>query len=249
MQISNLFKHATKLVSDNSPSILTALGSVGVVTTAIFASKGGMRALIDLSSADNPVEDMALKEVVLLTWRRYIPAAAMGGATIACIVSANTISTRRTAALVSVYSLTEKAFKEYKEKVVETIGKVKEEGVRDEVAKDGLQRAENKEVFITGTGEQLCFDSYTSRYFKSDIELIRKAQNDINEQLINFGYASQNEFYQMIGLMATNVGEEVGWTTENMMELEFSSVLTAENKPCLSIDYRVTPVRGYYKIN
>ena len=54
-------------------------------------------------------------------WRCYIPAGAVGIATIACIVGANAIGMRRNAALLAAYTLVDTSFREYKGKVVEHI--------------------------------------------------------------------------------------------------------------------------------
>ena len=62
-------------------------------------------------------------------------------------------------------------------------------------------------------------------------------------------YASHNDFYRLIGLPGTTYGEEVGWRTDNMMDLEYSSHLAEDGRPCLCIEYHVAPVRNYYKIN
>jgi hypothetical protein len=63
-----------------------------------------------------------MESVVLLktqfTWQRYLPAAIMGGLTIACVIDANSNNLRYNAALASVYSLTELALKENQTKVV-----------------------------------------------------------------------------------------------------------------------------------
>lgn len=63
---------------------------------------------------------MKLMELVVLlkaqfTWQCYLPAAIMGGLTIACAISINLC---HNAALASVYSLTELALKENQAKVV-----------------------------------------------------------------------------------------------------------------------------------
>ena len=88
------------------------------------------------------------KEIVKLTWECYIPTAAVGLSTIACIIGAHNIHLRRNAALASLYSLTESAFKEYQSKVVETIGKNKELKVRDDVVSDTmtLRRSEKSKT-------------------------------------------------------------------------------------------------------
>jgi hypothetical protein len=253
--ITELFKKVKTLVVDNSSLILTYLSVSGVVATSVLAVKATPKALEKLSQLQwelHQHEDRGAtnKEIVELLWKDYLPAVTSGAFTIACIVGAQSINVKKNAALVSVYSLTESALKEYQAKVKELHGENKERKVREEITKDRMTSDSviGSNVFITGLGEQLCYDSFTGRYFKSDIETIRKAQNDINSKVINHMYASHNEFYALIGLSATGLGEEVGWTSDYQMDIEFTSHLAENGVPCLCLEYRTEPKNGYHKL-
>lgn len=246
LQLATLAKGAQKLISTNSPSILTAMAVAGVATTAILAGRASFQAADHL--AEHAPSNMDLKEQVRMTWTLYIPAAAMGGATIACIIGANTISTRRQAALMSVYSLTETAFKEYREKATEVLGEKKEQQVRDDIAQDRVDRnpVSSSQVFI-GKGPVLCYEVYTGRYFKSNMDALKKAENTINAMIINDMYASQNDLNQLIGLPMTKIGDELGWNTDRLLELDIQGVVSEDGEPALSVDYRVEPKRGFHR--
>lgn len=261
MDIARTLSNLKKLTFDNSPLILTGVAVAGVVTTTVLAVKATFQAaeviqeehavLLEEVGSSERMAPMTSRYKAELVWKLYIPAVATGVSTIACVVGANTISTRRNAALVSVYSLTETAFKEYRAKVAETIGDTKAQKIRDEVAKDRIDKnpVSNSEVIITGGGEQLCYESMSGRYFKSDMETIRRAMNDINARVINDMSASQNEFNDLIGLASTTYGEEVGWNLDHMLDIIFTAHLADDGRPCISLDYSVQPVRGFYKIN
>src|SRR5690606_4068150 len=231
-------------------------GVAGTISTAILAAKGGMEAQKRIQAEEDamllpPTSKMKPKYLFKLTWTCYIPAAATGVTTVASILGANHISSKRMAAVVSAYSISETMFKEYKDKVIETLGEKKELAVRDEIAQDRVNAnpPSGAEVVITSGGEVMCYETFTARYFKSDMETIRKAQNDINAQLINEGYASLNDFFGLIGLPHSGVGEEVGWTVDEMLDIHFSTVLSDDNKPCISVGYKTLPVRNYYRFN
>jgi hypothetical protein len=241
---------ARKLVADNSPAILTAVAVVGVVTTAVLAAKGGAKAHQDVLHYESEhTEPISLVDEAKLTYRYYIPALATGTATIACIIGANTISTKRSAALASAYGLTEYAFKEYREKVVQHIGEAKETKVHDEVMADAVARnpINDSQVILTGAGKALFLDNFSERYFESDMETVRRAVNDINEQIFGSDSASLNEFYNLIGIKGSKVGEEVGWTQTNKLEVRYSGALTDDGRPCVVIDFRKEPIRDYWK--
>ena len=78
---------------------------------------------------------------------------------------------------------------------------------------------------------------------------LRKGMNDLNFDILQDGYASLGDFYNKINLPTTSYSEEVGWTNDNLLDLEFSTVLSEDGKPCISIGFRVTPVRNYYKMS
>ena len=105
-----------------------------------------------------------------------------------------------------------------------------------------------REVIVLN-GDVLCYDAYAGRYFRSDVEKIRKAQNDINEQILHSNYASLSDLYQLIGLESTAVSEEVGWNTDKMLEIKFTTALTDDNKPCLVINFEVSPARQYFRFS
>lgn len=187
---------------------------------------------------------LSRKEKLTLTWKLYLPTAGVGLATIGCIVGANHISLRRNAALASLYGITEAAFREYQSKVVETIGKNKELKVRDEISKDTIKRNPpgTNEVIFTGKGEVMCYDSLSGRYFKSDIEAIRKSVNELNRNLFTDMFLTLNELYYAIGLSGTKLGDQMGWDIDRgMVEIDFSAQLTEDGEPCLVLNYNIEP--------
>ena len=236
----------SEFMKKNSPAILTGIGVAGVVSTAVLSAKAGYRHGVQNAVHGAP-EDR--KQAVKECYKHYIPTAAVGATTITAIIFSNTISSKRNAAIASLYTITDLAFKEYKDKIIETVGEKKHEEVLDEIASDRVAKdapPPGNQVLI-GKGEVLTYDSLTGRYFMCDMQDIRAAQNEINAQCINNNYASQNDFYRLIGLPPTTFGEEVGWTVNNKMDIHFTSVLSEDGRPCLVINYQVEPTRGFYK--
>ena len=239
---------AKKLVGDNSPAILTAAAVVGVLTTAVLVAKAAPKAHQDIQNEKSErIDDVDFLDKTKLVWKYYIPAAAVGTATVACIIGANTISTKRSAALASAVGLSEYAFREYRDKVVEHLGEKKETKIHDEVMQDVVRRnpVSESSVIVTGGGRSLFLDNYSKTYFESDYESVRRAVNDINEQIFGQDYASLNDFYNRLSVPGSVVGDEVGWTHDNKLDVRYSAVLTADGRPCVAIDYRKNPIRDY----
>jgi hypothetical protein len=244
-------KQFEKLLHDNSPTILTGVGVAGTITTALLTGRAAFRtAQILDDNAEAWGEPLPPKECVRLTWQLYIPAAGVGTLTIASIILANRIGNRRAAALAAAYAISEKAMHEYKEKVIDRIGETQEQKIRDDIAQDQISRTQGSNaVVLVGYGDVLCFDAYSGRYFNSSVENIKKAENDLNHRILNDMYASLTDWYNLLGLAPIEVSDEVGWNVDKLLDVKFSSVLTDDNKPCLSVNFNVTPVRDYYRIH
>lgn len=253
--ISYLVKNLGGAFSKNSSTILTAVSVAGLFTTAILAVKATPKAIrlleeeledreSELDDAWADVEPLTKLEVIKIAWRPYVPAAAICLATIGCIIGANHISLRRNAALASLYGITEAAFKEYRTKVVETIGQNKELKVRDEISADRVKKnpVGTNEIIFTGKGEVLCYDSLSGRYFKSDIEQIRRTVNELNKNLLNDMFLTLNELYYALGLAGTKLGDEMGWDLDKgLLDISFSFSGSEEGEPCLVLNYTVSP--------
>lgn len=239
-------------VNRNTPAILTGLSVAGTVSTVVLAVRATPAALTDIWNAESEdTEPLKWQEKVKLTWRHYVPATIVGLLSIGTAIASQSVNHRRQAVLMGAYALTETSFREYREKTRELIGEKPEMKIRDELAKEHLESVPmvNSEVIFTGTGDHLCFDSMSSRYFRSDIEKIRKAVNDINEECLNHMNASQNEFYEKIGLPPTKFGDDVGWRFDHLLKLDTTARLMDDGTPALYLDYHTTPIAGYYKIN
>lgn len=251
MTFHELIKRAEKLTLDNSPAILTALGVTGTLTTAFLTGKATLRSAeiiaeeqrrLDMHETSHPLER---KEKIKLVWKEFIPPAAACVLTVVCIVGSNRIGTRRTAAMAAAYSISERAFSEYKDKVVERMGEKKERDLRDEVMQDRITSNPPTDIIVTGGGKTLCYDAYTGRYFYSEMERLKKAENDTNFQLLADGYASLSDFYHRIGLKSTSQSDELGWNVDKQLTVEYSTVLFEERLPCVAINFVVTPMRNF----
>lgn len=250
--MSTFIASVKNALSDHSPEILTGIGIAGMVTTTVLAVKSTPKALglIEAKKEALEVEKLTPVETVKAAWKPYIPAAVTGVISVACLVGASSVNASRNAALAAAYNISATALADYKEKVIETIGEKKEKVVRDKVAEEQLKKAPadaNTTIFVTGSGKTRCFDTITKQRFTSDIESIKKSVNELNRRMINGeDYISLNEFYYEIGLDEVAIGDELGWNvTRGLIEVDFSAQLDADGTPCIVLDYKVIPKRGY----
>jgi hypothetical protein len=255
VDIGNTFNNARRLAQENKTSLLTAVGVVGTVSTAVMTGRASFKAaqiieqetnglVIDL---DNPEAEFVTQEKIKLVWTLYIPPVGVGALTIAAIVMAHRIDAKQAAALATAYGVSERAFSEYKEKVVEKLGEKKEQAIRDEIAQDRVKNdpVQDKQVIIAGNGDVLCYDNISGRYFQSSVESIRKAENTVNYEIIHFNHASLSKFYEEIGLPPTRHSDEVGWNSNNLLEIVFSTTMSTDDRPCIVMDFQVGPIQEY----
>lgn len=258
MDLGRMLQRAQKLVIDNSPTILSGVAVAGTVMTAYLTGKATFKAaqiirqdqLANRGPFGTPRYEAELKRKVELTWRLYIPAVSTGLLAVTCIIGANRIGTRRAAAVAAAYTLSEQAFSEYRDKVVEKIGEKREQVVRDEVAQDRTRRnpIDERQVIIIEGKSVMCQEAFTGRYFLSDMETLRRAQNDLNATINNSYYASLDDLYDLIGLEHTSYSSEVGWNADKLLEMQFSTTLTESGRPIIVMDYVVVPIRGYARV-
>lgn len=247
----NITKSIRNGMKKHSLEILTGIGVGGMITTTVLAVRATPKALILIEDRKHELETSELSpiETIKAAWTCYIPAAIVGSVSTICLVGASSVNVRRNAALATAYSLSETALREYQEKVVETIGEKKEQSVRDAIAKDKVDKnpPASREVIITERGNTLCLDVLSGRYFKSDIDMLKKAENELNRRMRDEMCISLNDFYYEIGLSGTKLGDTLGWNIDNgYIDLTFSSQLADDETPCLVIDYRIAPVYDFH---
>ncbi len=255
LNLANLVSNTRQFANKHSPEILTGIGIAGMITTTVLAVRATPKALELLEEKKNEdwVDELSPLEVVKTAWRPYVPAAVTGVASVACLIGASSVNAKRNAALATAYKLSETALTEYREKVIETIGEKKEKTVRDKVAEERVKKnpVSKSEVIVTNNGTTLCFDPISARYFKSSIDKIKRAENELNKQMLHdiSGYVSLNEFYDELGLDHTSVGDDLGWNVDRLIDISFSSQLNDNGEPSVVLDYLVAPKYDFYKFS
>jgi len=234
----------------HAPGILTGLGISGMFGAAIGAVIATPQALKNIEAEKDrlDVDKLTPVETVKVTYKCYLPSMVTGISSAVCIMYGHKLHARRNAAIATAFSLQEIAMSEYRNKVRDVVGEKKEQEIRDEIAKDHMDKVpyRSSEVFITPSGETLCLDVMSKRYFKSDINRIRSIVNELNRQMMSDMYISLNELYYELGLAPTKQGDILGWNIENgLIEIDISAQLSDDDTPCLVLDYKVAPRYDY----
>ena len=112
-KINNFIKNTKCFLGKHSPEILTGIGIAGMVSSTVLAVKATPKALVLLEEArtneDGTLGDkLTIVETVKVAWKPYVPAIAVGIASISCIIGASRVNYKRNAALATAYALSER---------------------------------------------------------------------------------------------------------------------------------------------
>lgn len=227
-----------------SPIILAGAAVAGVATTGVLAVRAGIRANEIIKEEENEKGRMLnAKEKVEKSWKVFIPPVVSGILTTSAIIASTTISQKRQTALAGLYALSETALKEYQDKIKQKYGAKGAQAIKDEINGDRVKVVDTPpwESYPLPTDECLCFDPLTSRYFTSSVQKLKTAEATINSQIYSGDMcASLNELYSLINspqLDCCGMGDEIGWSISHPCEMQFTSTLTSDMKPCLVLDY------------
>ena len=252
MKVKGFIKIIEDFTKRNSPELLTGLGIAGMITTTIMAVKvtpKANRVMHDIKR-EHKDEKISKIQVIKEVGGCYFPSIVMGTCSCACILGATSINARRNAALATAYKLSETAFSDYREKVIETLGEKKDDAIRSKVAQKHMDEnpVQSKQVEFIGNGDTLFFDSASGRYFKSSMEDVKHAVNEVNAIINDEMYASLNDFYDQLDLEHIGIGDDLGWSVDTgRLDILFDAAMATNNQPCIELSYLVTPSYDYMR--
>lgn len=252
MKLNQMVQQTKRAAKKNSPVILTAVGLTGMVTSTVLAVKATPLALDLIREAEfEKGEELTKTEVVKATWKPYMPAVGTAIFSMACIIGANSIHMRRSAALATAYKLSQSALHEFKDKAIEVVGEEKVSEIKQKISQDKVDKdpVSKTEVIITDKGKTLMYDTISGRYFESDIEEVKKIVNELNRDMLSDMYISLNQFYSAIGLQHTKAGYDLGWQCDKgLIEVEFGATIADDGRPCITIDFPYPPHYGFDRL-
>lgn len=218
--MNNLLRHTKLFVSRNGSTILTCFAGVGLVATAVLTAQATPKAMTRVKDArEEKGEELSKTETVIAAVPAYIPPIVAGVATLACMFGANALNKRQQASLMSAYALVNTSYQEYKKKVEELYGEGANRQVQSEIAKD---KYENCDLELDD-GMQLFFDEFSGRYFESTMEKVQRAEYNLNRDLNMQCYATLNDFYEYLGMIPVEGGEDLGWSADRNSEYYWQS--------------------------
>lgn len=226
----------------HSPAILFAAGVAGVVGTVVLASRATLKLEEVLEEAQEDLEKTRTIEhpnysdddrrndqmlIFIRTGatiaRMYAPALVLGGLSIAALTGSHVILTRRNTALMAAYTVLDRGFREYRQRVVSALGEEKDRefrygGEEREIVFEGENGPETERVkdVIDGLPSIYArvFDQTCSSWSPApgyNQMFLQCQQNYANDRLRAVGHLFLNEVYDMLGMPRSKEGAVVGW--------------------------------------
>lgn len=231
----------------NSPHIMFGAGVVGVVATAVLASRATLK-LDDVleETQENLAKARALRasggangktysegdyqhDVVYLYTKAsmkiaklYAPTITVGVLSIASLTGAHTTLTRRNTGLLAAYATVDKAFSEYRERVLADVGPDKEREYYNGVDEREVYSEEKNGEPKVETIKSAKGASQYGRIFgeahpewqptpEYNVFWLKARQNYLNQLLQSRGHVTLNDVYDQLCFDRTPAGAVVGW--------------------------------------
>lgn len=229
-----------------SPTILTCLGGIGVITSTALAIKATPKAMKLLEEAEKEKGDELTKfEIVKVAAPTYIPTVTVAASTIACIFGANVLNKRQQAALTSAYMLLENTYQEYRNKVKDSFGEDTDKLVREDIVKDKYEQSGS-----ISDEDCLFFEINYGKFFNRSREEVLSAEYRFNSKFTRTGYVTLNEFYELLDLPATEAGEVIGWMYDEQygypwIDFEHELLTLEDGMECYVINISNPPSINY----
>ena len=253
MDIKSLMSSVSSTLRKEAPLIATGVAVISTVAAVALGVKAGMEARSELDRAEElregrGQEPMTRTQQAQFTWKIYIPPAAATLVAIGATITLHKVGMNRTASAMALYSLSESAFGDYRRKVIEHMGEDKHKEVRKAVAQEKIDKTAPSNLIISGN-EVMCYDTYSGHYFVSNMQDIKECVNDFNVKVINEMYASLTDLYELMGITVSTMSDSVGWTSDDILKVEFSAGVSEDGKPYLAVDFRNEPIVHFDRLN
>lgn len=248
----------TLVVKKHSPAILVGAGVIGFGATIFLACRATLKLdeILDeaqkkeqqfeagvgqeLKTGGTYTEDDAKQDgltnkvkTAIAVVKLYAPVAVVGGLTLACFTGSFKILTTRNAGITAAYAGMDKAFREYRERVISKHGKEADDEFRfgtterqigvdtDEGVVEKTVKSADPDVAEKNGGHSMYarqFDPINNNwnpYKGRNVSFLRAQQRWANEILIAKGYLILNDVYKSLGLGPTTAGAVTGWVRNN----------------------------------
>ena len=232
--MNQYIKTMRNLILRNSSDLLLICGVgclLGGGALAIRQTPKAIKILEEKKKKDNITK---IKAVAPL----FVPAVGLTVLGITQIVCSRNITKNKITAITTAYTVSETAYKTYRDKVKEMVEPERYDDIQREYVKETVNRNPgNKETINISGNKVLIYDNSADRYFEGTLNEIEKAVNYLNKKMRSDMSVTLNDFYSEIGLNPTKTGEYLGWHIDkDEIEIYTSSGIADDDRPYIILE-------------
>ena len=203
------------------------------------------------------IEEKDYKKVA----KKSLPVVALAGASTACVCYSMKENNKRLAAIATAYSLTDAAYSELKEQTRETLGDKRADLVEKDIQEKRVNQAMSNVNFDsiedTGKGQQIFCELLTGRVFRSDVNIVRRAINEVNSRFDagrwdGITSVSLADIHDELGIERGKLDALIIWKVDPEDERNSSRIqyvldaMRWNDEPISTIDYRGCGITDAY---
>ena len=199
---------------------------------------------VNKSDMEFRFDELGPKQIVKSCWKCYVPTVILGALSISSFIGSYKVNTARLTAMTAMYEFTANAYDRYRRNVAKVSPKTDVKAIK--AARDERVKEISESKFDgLPEGKEICIDLFTGNVFYSTREDVLVAVNKIKDKfLAGEMFVSLNEFYDEVDADHVGVGDDVGWSPDTDLDIQFDSILR-NGKPCLTIGYFANPRFDY----
>lgn len=247
--MKNIFK------SKHTGLVMTVLGTVGVITTAICASHDTVKAVKIVRDELHYDPDIwcggrpKTVDVVKAAWSCYIPTILSATATIACVFGSRYADMYQQKTLISAYLVLNQAYDRYREKTKIIVGEDTELTIRTAVLKE--KRKDLKFFTVPSAETMIFYEEHCDHFFERTMLEVQDAEYQLNRKFAMDGEVCINDFLELLALDPVPYGDEFGWSMDDDYDFYNTSWIDFQHRlvelddgmECYIIDFLRKPVR------
>ena len=230
----------------NGGHVATYAGIVFTVATVAEAVRATYKASSKIKKVkeEKQLDKLPFKDVVKLVWKNYIPTASGLLISTTLLVLGDRIGEKKRTALMAAYSLSETAFKEFKDTTKEFTSEETVKKIEDKISSDKIEKVINAKdsVYVTGA-DQIIIEPITNQKFFGSWNGVQSIANNLNKQCIQEGFGSIipfNNWLYDLGLKSCDVGDDIGWSFDHLIDIS-ATVKDVDGLKYVCINYENRP--------
>lgn len=251
--ITNLKKTARvlgKKIEKRSPEILLGCGIVGFVSTCVLVAKEAPVAKEKLEELHEELaemdEDLTKPQIIFEEFKVvapvYAPSFGLALLSSGCLIWSFKGESKKAVAAATGYEFYRTKYFDLRDKVKEELGERKANKIETDLAQDDIKNSTIPDDYISNDvvmsdGMSLFYDGFSGRYFRSTVDIVRRAELEISKRIMIEDYVALNEFYYELGIANTGMGDLLGFSQRTGIEVDLRPVMAPNSEPATSINY------------